>query len=124
MIEQTVFTDSERQAQAMPWKEVVAKYQVPAVGRSIWQIVNTLVPYAVLWVLMYFSLAVSYWLTVPLAILAGGFLVRTFIIFHDCGHGSFFKSRKVNDIRAAIRQKILDRRGAAQRAAMIEGGPE
>jgi acyl-lipid omega-6 desaturase (Delta-12 desaturase) len=97
MIEQTVFTDSERQAQAMPWKEVVAKYQEPAVGRSVWQIVNTLVPYAGLWVLIYFSLSVSYWLTVHLAILGSGFLVRTFIIFHDCGHGSYFKSRKVND---------------------------
>jgi len=97
MIEQTVFTDSERQSQAMPWKEVVAKYQVPAVGRSVWQIVNTLVPYVGLWVLMYFSLSVSYWLTVPLVILASGFLVRVFIIFHDCGHGSYFKSRKVND---------------------------
>ena len=93
MIEETVFTDSERQAQGTPWKEVVAKYQQPAVGRSVWQLVNTLVPYAVLWYLMYRSLSISYWLTVPLAILACGFLVRIFIIFHDCGHGSFFKSR-------------------------------
>lgn len=97
MIDQLVHTDSERQAQAMPWKEVVAKYQEPAVGRSVWQIVNTLVPYVGLWVLMYFSLSVSYWLVVPLAILTSGFLVRIFIIFHDCGHGSYFKSRKVND---------------------------
>jgi len=97
MIDQLVHTESERQAQAMPWKEVVAKYQEPAVGRSVWQIVNTLVPYVGLWVLMYFSLSVSYWLIVPLAILASGFLVRVFIIFHDCGHGSYFKSRKVND---------------------------
>lgn len=102
MIEQTVFTDSERQAQGTAWKEVVAKYQQPAVGRSVWQLVNTLVPYAVLWYLMYRSLAISYWLTVPLAVLACGFLVRIFIIFHDCGHGSFFKSRKANDILGVI----------------------
>lgn len=82
----------------MPWKEVVAKYQVPTIGRSVWQIVNTLVPYAALWYLMYLSLGVSYWLEVPLAILTAGFMVRTFIIFHDCGHGSFFKSRKANDV--------------------------
>ena len=44
----------------------------------------------------------SYWLVVPLAILAGGFLVRVFIIFHDCGHGSFFKSRRANDILGFI----------------------
>jgi omega-6 fatty acid desaturase (delta-12 desaturase) len=60
--------------------------------------VNTLVPYAVLWYLMYLSMSVSYWLTLPLAILAGGFMVRAFIIHHDCGHGSFFKSRRANDI--------------------------
>ena len=69
-------------------------YQMPSVWRSVWQIGNTLIPYAALWYLMYQSLAVSYWLTLPLAILAAGFQVRIFIIFHDCGHGSFFKSRK------------------------------
>ena len=80
------------------WKALVASYQTPAIGRSVWQVVNTLVPYAVLWYLMYRSLAVSYWLTLPLAILAAGFLVRVFIIFHDCGHGSFFQSRKANAV--------------------------
>src|SRR5882762_2596601 len=97
MIEQLVHTDADRQANAMPWKEVVAKYQEPSVWRSVWQITNSLVPYAVIWYLMYLSLSVSYWLVVPLAILEAGFLVRVFIIFHDCGHGSFFKSRKAND---------------------------
>ena len=46
---------------------------------------------------MYLCLPVSYWLILPLAVLAGGFMVRIFIIFHDCGHGSFFKSRAAND---------------------------
>ena len=40
----------------------------------------------------------SYWLTLGLAVIAGGFLIRTFIIMHDCGHGAFFKSRRANDI--------------------------
>ena len=80
------------------WKEIVAKYQQPSLTRALWQIVNTLGPYAFLWYLMYRSLAVSYWMTLPLAILAGAFLVRVFIIFHDCGHGSYFKSRRANDI--------------------------
>jgi len=80
------------------WKEIVARYQTPAIGRSLWQIVNTLIPYAVLWYLMYRSLAISWWITAPLIALAGGFLVRIFIISHDCGHGSFFKSTKANDI--------------------------
>lgn len=80
------------------WKQIVARYQQPSTPRAVWQIVNTLVPYGALWYLMYLSLAVSWWLTVPLAVLAGAFLVRIFIIFHDCGHGSFFRSRLANDI--------------------------
>jgi omega-6 fatty acid desaturase (delta-12 desaturase) len=100
--------DDPQSAEPLPrgnpaaWKEVVAPYTKPAVWRAVWQIVNTLVPYAVLWYLMYLSLAVSYWLVIPLAVLAAGFLVRTFIIFHDCGHGSFFKSRTANHVLGAI----------------------
>ena len=67
-------------------------------GRAVWQIINTFGGYVLLWYLMYRSLAVSVWLTIPLAVLAGGFTVRIFIIFHDCGHGSFFKSRLANEI--------------------------
>jgi len=81
---------------------MVAQYQTPVVWRSIWQVVNTLVPYALLWYLMYRSLAVSYWITLPLALLAAGFLVRVFIIFHDCGHGSYFESRKAADFLGFI----------------------
>jgi len=88
----------QRQPDASTWKEIVARYQKPAFWRGVWQVVNTLVPYAALWYLMYLSLAASWWITTALAILAGGFLVRVFIIFHDCGHGSFFRSRKANDI--------------------------
>jgi acyl-lipid omega-6 desaturase (Delta-12 desaturase) len=78
------------------WKAIVAEYQKPNAWRASWQIINTLGGYAILWYLMYLSLPVSWWLTVPLAILAGGLLIRVFIIFHDCGHGSFFKSRRAN----------------------------
>src|ERR1700722_2229087 len=79
------------------WKEIVAKYQKPSTWRALWQIIDTLIPYAALWYLMYLCRPISWWLVVPLAILAGGLLVRVFIIFHDCGHGSFFKSRAAND---------------------------
>jgi acyl-lipid omega-6 desaturase (Delta-12 desaturase) len=82
---------------AADWKELVAPYQAPSVGRSLAQVASTLVPYAALWCVMVHTMSVSYWLTLPLAILAAGFLVRAFILFHDCGHGSFFKSRKAND---------------------------
>jgi omega-6 fatty acid desaturase (delta-12 desaturase) len=80
------------------WKDIVLKYQNPSLPRALWQIVNTIVPYAFLWYLMYRSLAISWWLVIPLAILAGAFLVRVFIIFHDCGHGSYFRSRTANDV--------------------------
>lgn len=80
------------------WKAIVADFQRPSVARATWQLVNTLVPYAVLWVLMYHFLSVSWWIVVPLAMLAGALVVRVFIIFHDCGHGSFFASSRANDI--------------------------
>lgn len=84
------------------WKKIVAEYQEPSLPRAIWQIANTFIPYAGLWYLMYLSLSVSYWLTLPLAILAGGFTIRIFIVFHDCGHGSYFKSKLANDILGFI----------------------
>jgi omega-6 fatty acid desaturase (delta-12 desaturase) len=80
------------------WKKIVAKYQQPSRWRGTWQITNSLGPYITLWYLIYLSLALSWWIALPLAILAGGFLMRLFIIHHDCGHGSFFESRKANDI--------------------------
>ncbi len=78
-------------------KQLVNEFQKPSTARAVWQLLNTLGPYVLLWYLMYLSRGVSWWLTLPLAVLAGAFLVRVFIIFHDCGHGSFFKSRRAND---------------------------
>ena len=78
------------------WKEIVLKYQKPSRWRAAWQIIDTLVPYALLWYLMYLCKPISLWLVLPLAVLTGAFLVRVFIIFHDCGHGSFFKSNWAN----------------------------
>jgi acyl-lipid omega-6 desaturase (Delta-12 desaturase) len=82
---------------AAGWRDIVARYQKPNSWRGVWQIANTLLPYAGLWFLMYIVLPISFWLAVPLAVLAAGFVVRTFIIFHDCGHGSFFASKAAND---------------------------
>ncbi len=98
----SVSTAGARRPDNAAWKEIVARYQKPSIGRGVWQIVNTLVPYAALWYLMYLGLSVSWWLVAPLAVLAAGFMVRVFIIHHDCGHGSFFKSRKANDILGFI----------------------
>jgi omega-6 fatty acid desaturase (delta-12 desaturase) len=84
------------------WQKIVAKYAKSDMRRSLWQIANTLIPYFVLWYLMIRSVEISYWITLPLAVLAAGFLMRAFIIFHDCGHGSFFKSQKLNDFVGII----------------------
>ena len=80
------------------WRSIIEKYRQPSTLRALWQIINTLVPYLVVWGFIYISLSVSWWLTMPLAVLAGALLVRIFIIFHDCGHGSYFKSSKANNI--------------------------
>src|SRR5207237_7594283 len=90
--------EGENHPETAVWKEIVSTYQKPSAWRALWQIVSTIVPYALLWYLMYVTLSISWWLTLPLAVLAGAFLVRVFIIFHDCGHGSFFKSQSCNDL--------------------------
>jgi omega-6 fatty acid desaturase (delta-12 desaturase) len=81
----------------LSWKKVVQEYRKPSLRRSTWQIVNTLAPYAALWGLMIWMVDISYIVTLVLAVIAAGFLARTFIIFHDCGHGSFMESRRAND---------------------------
>jgi omega-6 fatty acid desaturase (delta-12 desaturase) len=83
-------------------KKDVAPYEQTDTKASIIQIINTLGPLVVLWYVAYLSLSVSYWLTLPILLAASGFLVRTFILFHDCCHQSFFKSRLANDILGTI----------------------
>ncbi len=78
------------------WVKVVMRYNFPDNFKSWWQVVNSVVPYIAIWVLMVYSLEYSYWLTLLLSVFAAGFLVRIFIVFHDCGHGSFFKSERLN----------------------------
>jgi omega-6 fatty acid desaturase (delta-12 desaturase) len=76
--------------------KVLAPYQKANTRRSLWQLANTLIPYAILWYLMYLSIGVSYWLTLGLALVASGFMMRIFIMFHDCGHNSFFPNKTWN----------------------------
>jgi len=80
------------------WREIVARYQTPSVKRAVWQLVSTVFPLLAAFALMYWSLSVSYWLTLALALPTAGLAIRTFIIMHDCGHGSFLPSRTWNDI--------------------------
>ena len=79
------------------WRKIVVKYQKSCAKKASFQLANTLIPYFALWVAMYFLWPVSALACIPLIIIAGLLSLRTFVIFHDCGHQSFFKSRKAND---------------------------
>jgi len=87
---------SSKRKQVTAIRQLAANYQNPELRRSSWQLVNSIIPYIVLWSAMIWSLQVSYLLTLIISLPAAGMVVRMFIIFHDCGHGSFFKSSKAN----------------------------
>src|SRR5438046_2503163 len=86
----------------LPWQDAITPYRHSTLWRSLWQLANSLVPFGLIGYGMLLSLSLSYWLTLALALPAAGFQVRLFIIFHDCCHGSFFKSRKANDIVGSL----------------------
>ncbi|MEH7277052.1 fatty acid desaturase, partial [Neobacillus vireti] len=77
-------------------RKQVAPFEKSTTKQSVMQIINTVGPFILLWFLAYQSLSVSYWLALVPIIAAAGFLVRIFIIFHDCTHHSFFKNRSAN----------------------------
>ena len=79
------------------WIHDLAQYRVPDQRRSIYEILITAAPFAGLWLLAWAALSISYVLTLILAVPAAGFLVRLFMIQHDCGHGAFFSNRPAND---------------------------
>lgn len=83
-------------------KKQIAPFEQSQTTKSVWQIINTLGPFFLLWYLAYISLSVSYWLALVPMVVAAGFLTRTFIIFHDCTHHSFFKNRRWNRIVGTI----------------------
>ncbi len=76
---------------------LLARYKDPDVVRSLWQVVNTTVPLMALWLLMLFFVDRAYWVTLLLALPTAAFLIRLFIIQHDCGHGAFLKSARVSN---------------------------
>ena len=78
------------------WRETLAPYARPHLGRSLLDIATSVMPYFGLSAAMYYALNISYLLTLAIAIPASGFLVRTFILFHDCSHGSFLPSKRAN----------------------------
>ncbi|WP_047980361.1 fatty acid desaturase [Ornithinibacillus contaminans] len=83
-------------------RKSVSPFATSNTRASVFQIINTIVPYFLLWFLAYQSIAVSIWLSLALSIVAAGFVVRTFIIFHDCTHMSFFQNKKANRILGTI----------------------
>ena len=79
------------------WRDSIAPYERASWGRGLLDLASSVVPYVALSVLMYVSLGeLTYWATLALAIPTAGFLMRTFIVFHDCTHGSFLPSRRAN----------------------------
>ncbi len=79
------------------WREPLAPYARPRLARSLLDLLSAVVPYLALSVLMYRSLGhVSYLVTLVLAVPTAGFLLRTYILFHDCAHGSLLPSKHAN----------------------------
>ena len=90
-------TPPSRAVAARDWAQILAHYREPSHARSILEIAITVGAYAALWVLSWMALGFGYWLSLIMAVPAAGFLVRLFMIQHDCGHGSFFRRRVAND---------------------------
>jgi omega-6 fatty acid desaturase (delta-12 desaturase) len=82
---------------AREWLTILARYRDPSTRRSLLELTATVVPFLALWVLAWMALSVSPWLALAFAVLNGGFLVRIFVIQHDCGHGAFLKNRQAQD---------------------------
>ena len=82
------------------WYKTIAPYGSSNLRKSLWQLLDTFIPYCVTWALMLHTVqrGYSYWITLALAVVAGGLMVRIFILFHDCCHGSLFASRRANTI--------------------------
>jgi acyl-lipid omega-6 desaturase (Delta-12 desaturase) len=94
----TVNVPMEATSEARAWTQKLLQYREPSRTRSIFELVISAGPLVTLWVLMWLSYSFGYWwLTLMLAVPASGFLVRLFMIQHDCGHGAFFRHRLAND---------------------------
>jgi omega-6 fatty acid desaturase (delta-12 desaturase) len=84
------------------WLKILARYRDPDPVRSVYELLITAVPFFALWAVMLLCLRYGYWLSLILAVPAAGFLVRLFMIQHDCGHGSFFRNRLANHVLGRV----------------------
>ena len=89
-------TGAEESRSGPYWRKSTARFEKASIWRAGLDLVTSVVAYVVLMTVMYLTLDVSIWLTLGLAVPAAGFLLRTFIVFHDCAHGSFLPSRRGN----------------------------
>jgi omega-6 fatty acid desaturase (delta-12 desaturase) len=89
-------SNADSEADRLYWREAVAKHEEPSLRSSLLDVATSIVPYLALTVAMYLSLDVSVWLTLALAIPTAAFLLRVFIVFHDCTHGSFLPTKRQN----------------------------
>src|SRR5882672_11039040 len=80
-----------------PWREIIAPYAKPSGRHATTQLLNTGLPFLVIMAALFCGLDHGIWATLLLALPAAALVVRLFIIQHDCGHHSFFKSRRAND---------------------------
>jgi acyl-lipid omega-6 desaturase (Delta-12 desaturase) len=91
-----VATAEKPRSEGPYWREDLAPYAQPHLGRSMRELATSVVPYLALSALMYECLSISYLLVLAIAIPTAGFLVRTFILFHDCTHGSLMRTKRAN----------------------------
>jgi len=82
---------------ARDWVKILSAYREPNTWRSTYELAVTAGPFFLLWALAWWSLSVSYWLTLSISVLNAAFLLRLFAIQHDCGHGAFYSNRTVSD---------------------------
>ncbi len=80
------------------WPRLLAPYREPLPGRSLLELLLSALPFVGLWALIAVGVHHGLWAALLLAVPAAGFLVRLFMIQHDCGHGSFFRGRTANDL--------------------------
>jgi omega-6 fatty acid desaturase (delta-12 desaturase) len=78
------------------WLKILAKYRQPRLSRSVFELVVTILPLALFWAAAYVTVSQGVWLGLVLTLPAAGFLLRLFMIQHDCGHGSFFARRQLD----------------------------
>lgn len=89
--------EEPQQRAARDWVKLLSEYRDPSAARSWFELAVTVGPFILLWAAAWWSLGVSYWLTLALSVLNAAFLLRLFAIQHDCGHGAFFQNRTLSD---------------------------